>query len=83
MNISAKTGAITSYNLDWNNLIFPGKDKVISAVKAKELYLKGTPTAFYHYLVPNEDQRGKETILVYGKRNDFEVSKYLDAVDGK
>jgi hypothetical protein len=83
VNISAETGAITSYSLDWNNLTFPSKDQVISAEKAKEIYVKNTPTTFYHFLIPNGDQRGTETTLVYGKNSNFEIPKYLDAIDGK
>jgi hypothetical protein len=52
VQINATNGQVTSYNLNWNNLILPSPDKIIDSQKASETFSESKMLELQYFLPP-------------------------------
>jgi hypothetical protein len=87
VNVNSATGKITSYRMNWWDLVFPDPEGVISREEAANKYLKEAPLKVgYLRLWPREgywkqpDQEAKIHLVYYQANLNFEM---LDAFTGQ
>lgn len=79
--VDSETGEIISYNMDWDDVIFPKAENVISKDKAYSKFLEDIGLELKYILIYNPDKNKTESFLTY-KIGEFE-SLDFDAVDFK
>lgn len=87
VSIDKETGKPTQIYMSWNDIDYPGTDKIISAEKAREIYLKnaGFELSYYTPYVYSKDGSARpasERIIVY-KPDSATASMYLNAFTGE
>ncbi|MCF6410103.1 YcdB/YcdC domain-containing protein [Pseudalkalibacillus salsuginis] len=90
IEISASTGEVTQYNMEWKYLEFPSIANAMDSKKAKDIYFTEVDVEL-QYMVPYPDKPKQRKELAGEKKNAMLIYrtihppyyKFLDAVTGK